>query len=70
MREYWLDPPAQDEDPICPVCGESCAEYFFDANNEICGCENCISRRDAWEYKGEQDALQADYYREVFMSDR
>ena len=59
-----------DDDPICPVCMETCSEFYFDCNGEIVGCDRCISTRDAWEYKGEQDQLQADYYREVFMSDR
>ena len=58
------------DEVICPVCGEPCEEYFFDINNEICGCENCIHSRDAFEWKGEQDQLQADYYRETFMSER
>lgn len=54
------------DDPSCPICMRYCSEYFFDANNEICGCENCISRRDAWEYKAEEEQLQADFYRELF----
>ena len=58
------------DEVICPVCGEPCEEYFFDINNEICGCENCIYSRDAFEWKGEQEQLQADYYRETFMSER
>ena len=59
-----------DIEPICPVCGEQCEEIFKDINGEVCGCDRCITSRDAYEWQGEQDQLQADYYRETFMSER
>ncbi len=31
----------------CPKCGEDCDFYYIDWNDEIVGCENCISLWDA-----------------------
>ena len=58
------------EEAICPVCGEPAEEIYTDINAEVCGCNNCISRYDAFEYFGEQEQLKAEYYREIFLSDR
>ena len=59
-----------DIEPICPVCCEPAEEIFLDYNNEVCGCDKCIRSRDAFEYFGEQEQMQQDYYREIFMSER
>lgn len=44
-------PPWHEEEtaPICPICGEECDTYYFSAENEIIGCDNCVEARDAWE---------------------
>lgn len=34
--------------PHCPVCGRECDEIYFDDNDEICGCDECISTKSAW----------------------
>ena len=55
-----------DRTPICPVCGEECEEIFYDKNHEVCGCENCVTSRDAWEVLqeeiDEEERIKADYY--------
>lgn len=39
---------------ICPVCGAE-AEEFFLSDGEIAGCNDCITRKDAYEYAIEQE---------------
>ena len=39
-----------DEYPICPICGQECSFLYFDKNDDVCGCDNCVEVRDAWEY--------------------
>ena len=53
VREYWLEPPEYIY-PTCPVCGNECETFYFNNENEICGCDQCVSTRDASEYKQEQ----------------
>ena len=64
MSDYWREP-IQKATPVCPVCGEECEEIFFDKNNEVCGCENCVTSRDAYEWAEEEEAndeaLAGDY---------
>ena len=70
MREYWLDPPELPDPPECPVCKCQCETYIMDINGDIVGCESCTREQDAYEYQQEQEELEADYYRETFMSDK
>ena len=55
-----------DDTPICPICGEECEEIFFDKEQQVCGCDRCVSSRDAWEWMWEQqdeeERIRADYY--------
>lgn len=52
--------------PICPICDEEAEEIFFDLNHEVCGCDKCITSRDAWEWLQDQiddeERVKADYY--------
>ena len=50
----YYDPPEQ-KYPTCPVCGCDAETFFFDFNGNICGCDACVSTRNAIEYKEEQD---------------
>ena len=50
----YLDPPEFNY-PTCPVCGWEAEEFYFDINDNICGCDRCISRRDAMEYMAEKE---------------
>lgn len=43
------------DDVGCPVCGEA-AETFFVIDGEVIGCENCVDRVDAYEWKENHDA--------------
>ena len=55
MRDYMLDPPEPKQLPVCPVCGEECETVYTDINAEICGCDNCITKYEAWEYYDDED---------------
>lgn len=35
--------------PHCPVCGDECEEIYFDRYGAICGCDECIKSRSAWD---------------------
>lgn len=50
-------------DPICPVCEEECGTIYFDVNMEPCGCDKCITTRDAWDWW--QDKLESEYEDEM-----
>lgn len=54
-----------DDTPVCPVCHQECEEIFFDINDDVCGCDNCIRSRDAWEWmwkcQEEEENIRADY---------
>lgn len=39
---------------ICPVCGAE-AEEFLLSDGEIVGCNDCITKKDAYEYAIEQE---------------
>jgi len=42
--------PAYDDAPICPICGEEADTFHInEVTNELVGCDNCMSRHDAWE---------------------
>lgn len=43
------------ETPICPNCGEEADTFYISADKEVLGCDNCISRRDAWEFVEEDE---------------
>ena len=50
----YYDPPEVSY-PVCPICGWEAEEFYFDIADHICGCDRCISRRDAMEYMAERD---------------
>lgn len=63
MRDMFSpsDPP---EYPMCPICG--CYDYedlYIVNDNEIIGCSECVTVRDASDYWAEQleDAREAYY---------
>lgn len=35
--------------PICPVCGAECETIYFDDYHEICGCDQCVKSKSAWD---------------------
>ena len=53
MRDYLLEPEEYSM-PICPICGEECEEFYFNRDGNICGCDNCISVKNAVEYEEEE----------------
>ena len=38
----------------CPVCGKECDTLFFDHSGTLCGCERCMTQKDAWEWMEEE----------------
>lgn len=49
MERSGLPPWMQDNEQFCPVCGETCETIYYDKFGEMVGCENCVTRKDAWE---------------------
>ena len=50
MEDYRIEPPAWDDFiPICPVCGEECDTVYLDIDDEVIGCDQCITLEDAYE---------------------
>jgi hypothetical protein len=53
MTSFWghqdnpfpLDEP---DYPCCPICGQKC-ETIYKIDNEIVGCDQCMTTRNAWE---------------------
>ena len=39
----------QGDIPICPVCGEECEEVYKNIENDIVGCNQCVTKSDAYE---------------------
>ena len=35
--------------PVCPVCGCECETIFFDLNKVPFACDECVSKKSAWE---------------------
>ena len=62
---YW-DPPEFNW-PVCPVCGNECETFYFDNDNHICGCENCVTSSSSVEYEGERLMAKAEYEAELRM---
>ena len=51
MRDYRLDAQEAEEFiPRCPVCSRECDTLYLDKDNEVFGCEQCITLCDAYEY--------------------
>ena len=35
--------------PVCPICDQTCETIYISADNEIVGCDQCMTTRNAWE---------------------
>ena len=40
------DPP----DTHCPMCGKECEDFYIVGGNDVVGCDNCVTRKEAWEH--------------------
>ena len=48
-------------DPVkCPVCGEECDTIYADMYGNVFGCEECIMKQDAWEWRVEHREADRD----------
>lgn len=54
LRQTGYPDGKEPEQPICPSCGEETDTFYISADKEILGCDNCISRRDAWDFVDEE----------------
>ena len=43
------------ENPVCPECKEECLIVYVDRYNQVVGCDNCISSRNAASFLGRLD---------------
>ena len=53
IKQTELFGPDDEEDipVVCPVCGEQEVEDFWiDINDNICGCSECMKRKDAYQW--------------------
>lgn len=44
-----------EEPPVCPICGKECDTIYRDMNDQVFGCDCCIRRQDAWDWKDEEE---------------
>ena len=52
--------PFDDEEVTCPICGAMCETIYKDVDGDVCGCDVCIKRMDAYEYQRERDSADND----------
>lgn len=45
----------EQEPPICPVCEYECETFYYGIDSDIIGCENCVSNKDAWQVKADEN---------------
>ena len=47
-----LHPEESEDDEIqCPICGKLCDTIYTDIDGDCAGCENCLERMDAYEWR-------------------
>ena len=56
IPDYRLEPPKVKEFiPACPICGKECDTVYLDTDEEVVGCDQCISLADAYDYLYEEE---------------
>ena len=53
-------PPYDDFDVYCPVCGRECEELYLDEDDEVVGCDRCITSVDAYDWEAARRAREED----------
>lgn len=48
------DPGPDIPDPVCPICGSDNPETMYLVDDQVVGCERCISVQDANDWAAEQ----------------
>jgi RNA polymerase subunit RPABC4/transcription elongation factor Spt4 len=48
--------------PVCPVCGATDAYYFYVIEEEVKGCENCITKTSAMEWIAHEPDIDRLYH--------
>ena len=50
IPDYRLEPEEKNDFiPVCPVCGKECDTVYMDMEDEVVGCDRCITLKDAYE---------------------
>ncbi len=45
-------PPYDEEEEVnCPICGKECESIYLDKDNEPFGCDECVKKMDAYEWR-------------------
>ena len=39
--------------PRCPICGDECEAIYWSKFGEVVGCDECLTKQDAYEYEEE-----------------
>ena len=47
--------PFDDDCVECPICGELCESIYTDFDGDVCGCNQCLRRMDAYEYQRQKE---------------
>jgi hypothetical protein len=50
IRDAELNGYPENETIYCPVCGAEDPEEFIIIDGDVCGCENCTKRVDAYDW--------------------
>lgn len=53
IRDAELNGVPADDPVLCPICGEECDTIFEDDDGTAFGCENCVRKRDAYDWFSE-----------------
>ena len=40
--------------PTCPLCGEECDTFYYNAAGDVVGCNQCVTAYDAWDLMYEE----------------
>ncbi len=54
IRDAEPDGPPEPKPVYCPVCESECSEIFFGPTGDVVGCDECISKQDAYEWAAEE----------------
>lgn len=46
MEAYGTPYPEEDEEPICPICGEECDTMYTALDGEVLGCDCCVRSKE------------------------
>ena len=54
-ERYGAPAPVGDDDVECPICGKICDFVYKDIDGDVCGCENCLTKIESYEWRDQQE---------------